>query len=28
MLQKVFLSDLDPERLERSRRRAAARETS
>ncbi|HSZ43161.1 MAG TPA: phosphatidylinositol mannoside acyltransferase [Trebonia sp.] len=28
MLQKVFLNDLDPERLERSRRRAAVRETS
>jgi KDO2-lipid IV(A) lauroyltransferase len=28
MLQKVFLNDLDPERLERSRRRAAARESS
>jgi KDO2-lipid IV(A) lauroyltransferase len=28
MLQKIFLNDLDPERLERGRRRAAARETS
>lgn len=28
MLQRVFLNDLDAERLERSRRRAAARESS